>query len=143
MKRRFLADAMLSKAARWLRIFGYDVEVASAREADREIAARARAEGRVLLTRDRELAGMVRKSILLSANSPEAQVRWLREHAGIRVPGEPKPVFCSVCNGRLVRAASPPKHVRFAWRCVDCGQLYWAGSHWKGIKAFVRRVSRK
>ncbi|MGI6210058.1 MAG: Mut7-C RNAse domain-containing protein, partial [Anaerolineae bacterium] len=52
----FIADAMLGKLARWLRLAGYDTIYDAALD-DRELARRARESGRILLTRDRELAG--------------------------------------------------------------------------------------
>ena len=53
---RFEVDGMLGSLARWLRILGYDTDYANQRD-DAELVRIARAEDRVLLTRDRELAG--------------------------------------------------------------------------------------
>ena len=50
-----LADAMLGRLARWLRLIGYDTVYAQG-WSDHRVAARARAEARIVLTRDRELA---------------------------------------------------------------------------------------
>jgi len=50
---RFLADAMLGRLARWLRILGYDVEYFPGE--DDELVHQARREGRILLTRDTRL----------------------------------------------------------------------------------------
>ena len=52
---RFLADRMLGKLARWLRILGFDTEYADDTR-DVEIVQRAAEESRILLTRDRELS---------------------------------------------------------------------------------------
>jgi len=52
---RFLADEMLGSLARWLRIMGYDTEYARGMS-DSDILARSRVEGRIVLTRDRQLA---------------------------------------------------------------------------------------
>ena len=51
---KFLADAMLGKLTRWLRMLGQDVEY-STKLSDDELLASAKAEGRILLTRDFEL----------------------------------------------------------------------------------------
>jgi len=58
MARRLLVDAMLGKLARYLRMCGYDAAYALDRglEADEDLLAVARDEGRQLLTRDRQLA---------------------------------------------------------------------------------------
>ena len=49
-----LADAMLGRLAKWLRLLGFDTLYAG-RRSDHQIAALARAEGRIVLTRDREM----------------------------------------------------------------------------------------
>ena len=51
---RFLADAMLERLARWLRVLGFDAECAAGPDA--AIMSRAAGEARHLLTRDRRLA---------------------------------------------------------------------------------------
>ncbi len=51
---KFLADGMLGKLARWLRMLGQDVTY-STKLSDNELLGLAKAEGRVLLTRDFEL----------------------------------------------------------------------------------------
>jgi uncharacterized protein with PIN domain len=27
------------------------------------------------------------------------------------------------------------------WRCVDCGQLYWQGAHWKKIQSTLKKAN--
>ena len=52
---RFVADAMVGKLARWLRVIGVDVLYDPSLD-DHELVALARRERRVLLTRDTPLA---------------------------------------------------------------------------------------
>jgi len=51
---RFIADCMLGKLARWLRVLGYDAAY-ERRISDDDLVRRARSEGRILLTRDTRL----------------------------------------------------------------------------------------
>src|SRR5207244_13249852 len=52
---KFIADVMVGKLARWLRVLGLDV-VYSSQYDDDEIIRLANAEGRIILTRDTRLA---------------------------------------------------------------------------------------
>ena len=52
---RLLCDEMLAGLGRWLRLAGYDTEIAGRGRRDRDILEQAHAEQRVLLTRDRRI----------------------------------------------------------------------------------------
>lgn len=138
---RLLADCMLGRLTKWLRLLGYDTAYDND-ATDHELARRARAEGRVLLTRDRELAarrGL--ETVLIRSQNLEEQVGQVREALG---PPPDAPLSrCSVCNGRLKDASPddvvdrvPPyvleTHSDFR-RCASCGRVYWPGSHVKGM----------
>ena len=58
----FIADAMLGKLARWLRLMGYDVDSKIDFKDDELIAS---AKGRTLLTRDRALCKRAKSEGLL------------------------------------------------------------------------------
>lgn len=135
----FFADAMLGRLARWLRVLSYDTAY-DAEIDDPDLVARADAESRVLLTRDRHLVTHLRpaRSVLIHSDVPLDQ---LHEVVGACDLGPPAELFtrCPVCNGAL-RPATPveqrdlvpvaaqalpgPVH-----RCPRCGRVYWLGSH--------------
>lgn len=134
---------MLGKLARWLRMLGYDTELASNKEKDADILERARVEGRVLLTRDKELGGH-KGVFLLESSDIFEQMRSLTSEFTLELSESLVPRFCSLCNGRL-RDAFPdelPEGVSSGWACVDCGQKYWHGSHWVGVEKFIKRLKR-
>lgn len=140
---RFLLDAMLGKLARYLRLCGYDAAYSLDRglEADAALRRVARTEGRTIITRDRELAAGSDEAIVLHATEIEEQLRELRA-AGIPLTLD-EPAFCGRCNGPLVRVleseSTPPDAPAAAempvWRCTECGQCFWRGSHWDDVKA--------
>ncbi|HEU4566374.1 MAG TPA: Mut7-C RNAse domain-containing protein, partial [Gemmatimonadaceae bacterium] len=88
---RFLADAMLERLARWLRVLGFDT--AGAAGPDRALARRAAAEGRILLTRDRRLAaeaeGSGAEALLIRGDAPLAQLVDLLDRLGLAPAAEP------------------------------------------------------
>lgn len=134
---RLLADCMLGRLAKWLRLIGYDTAYEND-ATDHELARRARAEGRLLLTRDRELAarrGL--KTLLIRSGQLEQQVQQIQEALG--PPPEPSLSRCSVCNVVLEEIAPEevadrvPRyvletHTEFR-QCPSCGRVYWSGSH--------------
>ncbi|RME40127.1 MAG: hypothetical protein D6793_00070, partial [Thermoflexia bacterium] len=76
---RFLADGMLGRLARWLRLLGYDTAYENHAD-DLELARRARAEGRILLTRDRALAARKGlRALLIESEDVQEQVRQVVE----------------------------------------------------------------
>jgi hypothetical protein len=145
-----LADAMLGKLARWLRLLGYDTVYMH--DEDIAIAYRARAEGRVLLTRDRELAkrrGL--ETVLVEAQQLEPQLAQVVGEVG-RPPAEALP-RCMECNAPLeeitreeARPHVPPYVARTQHefrRCPKCGRITWPGTHWEGIRQRLDRVLRQ
>ncbi len=135
-----LLDAMLGKLARWLRLLGYDA--AYSQEDDALLAHRARAEGRILITRDHGLArrrGL--RLILLESQDLQAQLREVWPQLPPLPPDTPP--RCMVCNVPLHPLAHhdavpfvPPyiaAHHRHFEQCPQCGRVYWQGTHWKRI----------
>lgn len=138
MPERFLADAMLGRLARWLRVLGLDA-VYDPETDDPDLVALADAEGRWLLTRDRHLVEHLRPrhAVLVGSDRP---LRQLREVAGAAGLEPPFTLFtrCPVCNGALRAATAEeaetlvPEASRGLGpvrRCPNCGRVYWRGSH--------------
>lgn len=136
---------MLGRLARWLRALGFDT-VYDERLSDHALVALARAEGRVLLTRDRHLLRELRPTAALEiqADVPLDQLRAVVGALGLRAPRDLF-VRCLLCNApleavsaeervTLVPAASRdlPGPVR---RCPSCGRVYWEGSHVRRMRA--------
>ncbi len=146
----FLADAMVLGLARWLRVAGFDVS--SHPEChDRELVALSGQQGRVLLTRDRDLVTHLRpaRAVLLEAARPLEQVRELADALELSAPAE---LFtrCLRCN-RLLRPATREEKARGIpatardgpgpFRCCPgCGRLYWPGSHTRRMRAALERT---
>ena len=149
---RFIADMMLGRLARWLRLYGYDTLYGI--EDDGEIIRVALGEGRVILTRDSDLAGRAEKLgaevVLISSNSLGGQIDELRRF-GLEF-GElfPANARCPKCNGPIrpaskgdVRGKVPPavyeKYDEF-YVCENCGQVYWPGRQWEEMVKIDRKL---
>jgi uncharacterized protein with PIN domain len=138
---KLLLDAMLGDLARILRMCGHDAAYALDRgvEADHDVRALAIDEDRVLLTRDEQLAARTPDSVLVRSKDIDEQLREL-DAAGVPLElaaGE----RCGACNGRLERdssnAGTPdyvPDDAEPLWRCCDCGQYFWRGTHWENVE---------
>lgn len=129
--RRFLADLMLIRLARWLRLLGQNVAV-PAGQRDEDLLCQAELEGRTVITRDRGLSQSCRRAdvpcLLIRSSDISGQ---LKEMAETGVPLRLDPRRCTVCNGLLEEVEPQPEQ---RWQCRECGKLYWQGRHWKGIK---------
>ena len=147
---RFLADAMLGRLARWLRLLGLDAEYGE-RLPDGELVRRAVAEQRWILTRDRALPREWRISGIhvLEAEDLSAQLRDVVHR--FRLAARLRPFTrCGECNAPLVPAARdsvaaelPPGVLaaqREFCRCPRCGRIYWRGSHAARMEAVIDRV---
>lgn len=151
--RRFIADAHLGQLAKHLRMFGFDVLYRND-YSDAEVARIAAEEGRIVLTRDRDL--LIRKEIVhgcyLHAVSCEAQL--IEVLTRYRLAAHARAFSrCLTCNGvlRVVGKGDVehrvPQHSRDAYEqffeCEGCAQVYWEGSHVERMRLRVDSMLRR
>ena len=147
---RFIADAMLGRLARWLRILGFDTAY-EAHIADASLVRRAVEENRIILTRDLRLPEQWRVSgiHIVAAERPMAQLQEivsafdLAEHVRLFTR-------CNRCNTPLVRATDeeaagnvPPAVLadrQAVERCPGCARFYWSGSHVQRMQRMLNRA---
>jgi uncharacterized protein len=143
---------MLGTLCRYLRFMGYDAESAQSIRAgnpkeDTLLIRTAEQKGRILLTRDRELARRAgARAVRVSGDDVLLQVGQLVEQ-GLIEP-ELRLNRCSICNGLLRPArdheisSAPyaPKNrgdFSFFW-CRTCRKLYWLGSHSRNLEKRIK-----
>lgn len=145
---RFVADAMLGKLVTYMRMAGYDVVYAPDEGAveDDEVARLAHETGRVLVTRDVELAEST-DGLLVESKQVEEQLRELVDE-GLRFELD-EPMRCSVCNSTLTEMNTDAEKnddvhddIECAWRCDDCDKVYWEGSHWDDVRETFESLPR-
>lgn len=135
---KFAVDRMLGKLAKWLRVIGYDVIYGQHLSGYGLIRA-ARAENRLILTRDR---GLPKKQppdfLFIESNYYREQVRQVMRACGLR-PLDRAFTRCLECNIVLeprskaaVENTVPPyvfaTQKNFSW-CPKCRRIYWPATH--------------
>jgi uncharacterized protein with PIN domain len=141
-----LLDAMLGRLATWLRLMGYDAAYLADTD-DLEVVRKARAESRVILTRDHGLAARRGvEAVLIDSQSLDEQLAQVKAQIG--PPAQPLVPRCSVCNSPLQplnREAANGRVPPYIWRtkkafkyCPGCHRVYWAGTHWMAIQRQIR-----
>jgi uncharacterized protein with PIN domain len=135
---KFVADVMVGKLARWLRVLGLDVLYSNTFDDD-EIVRLAESENRIILTRDTGLAARrIHSSCLfIESDHYKEQVQQVLRAFDLKEFR----VFsrCLECNTPLqsidkedVFERVPPfvylTQERFA-TCPTCGRVYWHGTH--------------
>ena len=152
---RFLADGMLGKLTRWLRILGHDVTYFRSTE-DKNLIKMANSESRVLLTRDQELVHQALKKgvktfFVKGIDNIETLVD-LANTFGFNFKIEISISHCPKCN-MLIRLVTKESvlleipeltalHYEEFWKCNGCGQVYWQGAHWKMIIKTLEEAKR-
>ena len=153
---KFLLDAMLGTLARWLRMMGHDVAY-STKLGDDELQRLAKAETRVLLTRDLELYRRALRrgleAFYVAGKTQSSRLAEVSARFGFPLEIDMKNMRCPICN-TPVKAISRealedklrPKTYRYYrqfYRCPNCGQIYWQGAHWKQIQKTLAQAHCK
>jgi uncharacterized protein with PIN domain len=152
---KFLADGMLGKLARWLRMLGQDVMYSTQLEDD-ELLFKAEKECRILLTRDSELfrrATARGVSVFYVKGRTEAEkLAELSRFFSFPLKISLTRSRCPKCNARIrstykellvgkIEKNTFINHDEF-WECLNCGQIYWQGAHWDGIRATLEEAKK-
>jgi uncharacterized protein len=136
---RFVADRMIGRLARMLRLLGYDTfyqpELKPA-----ALAEIARRESRIILTRGDTRLRFPGATNIFSVKSeyPPEQLREVVAEFSLDTKSGLW-TRCTACNGDITPAAKDeikdlvkPKVYEFYsefFRCAGCGRVYWHGSH--------------
>ncbi|MGH7857578.1 MAG: Mut7-C RNAse domain-containing protein [Candidatus Binatia bacterium] len=148
---RFVADRMLGRLVRWLRIIGCDVLYGS-NLAGRGLVREARSGGRIVLTRDRRLIRdpEMPPHLFIEDDLFRCQLRQVVDAFGID-PYARLFSRCIECNTALVevgseavRAEEVPEFVyrtqkRYR-RCPRCAHLYWDATHVARVREELGRM---
>jgi hypothetical protein len=146
---KFIADCHLGRVAKYLRILGYDTLYFSHIE-DNDLIKMANEEGRIILTRDRELSERKHaNAFLLKPTETQSQLKTILEHFHLSKKIEERS-RCIVCNTPLEQVDKEEvidqlpegvkKHFEFFERCPGCGRIYWHGDHYRNMVSFLKEI---
>jgi len=144
---KFVADGMLGRLTRWLRMLGHDVKYSTTMD-DSHLMAVARREKRVLLTRDLELYKQATAKgvevFYFQGSTGEEKLSEVARRFNIRMEIDLAVSRCPKCNTKLKQTTkgkvqgkieeSTLLHYDEFRKCPKCGQIYWQGSHWDDIR---------
>jgi uncharacterized protein with PIN domain len=149
---RFIADVHLGKLAAWLRMLGFDT--AYGQESDQALAARSRSENRIMLTRDIGLLkrNQVQFGYYIRSTDPQKQIIGVLNRFHLLESIQPFQ-RCSRCNGLIqpvsksgIKDLVPPAVFRDQdtfHQCQSCQQVYWRGSHYDKLVAWVTGLKNR
>ena len=151
---RFATDCNLGKLAKWLRILGYDT-LHERGNADLGFLQKAAAEGRIALTRKRDLARLSPEGrlVVVKADHVRFQLHEVLEALSLEPDPVKKMTRCLLCNTPLEEIPKEraeggvPLYVYVTCvqfkGCPSCGRIYWPGTHCRHIEEFLRaRIPR-
>lgn len=151
---RFMADAMLGRLARWLRILGYDT--AYERDIpDEALIDRALREDRWLLTRDGYLVErkvLRGRHTLIASDDFEEQLSQLHRDLKLDLDvNHHRGYRCADCNVVLISISHddavplvPPfvaRQHRAFLQCPQCRRIFWPGTHWDDLRARLATIT--
>lgn len=154
---RFFVDAMLGNIAKKLRLLGYDTKYSSD-IADNDLIESAKEEQRIIVSKDNELVSKARnsnvKSILLQKSSENEQLFEIINEMNIKklvISGDS--ARCPKCNFHtiptekdIIRNEVPQGVLEFNnkfWKCENCNQVYWEGTHIKNLKKLIDEMNER
>ncbi|MCB8953564.1 MAG: Mut7-C ubiquitin/RNAse domain-containing protein [Ardenticatenales bacterium] len=146
----FILDGHLGRLATYLRLLGFDTRYENDSD-DADLAQLAGAEQRVLVTRDQGL--LMRKIVTygccLWSRDPRQQLLTVLRRFQLTADVRPWR-RCLRCNGLLHpvdKAAVLPRlqpktrlYYEEFHQCQACGHIYWKGSHYGALQAFIADV---
>jgi len=147
---RLLADRMLGRLARWLRILGYDTAYLP-QLSPAGVMREGRRQGRIILTRDTRLLRQkdVPPFVFVHSDHFREQLKQVADTLHLD-PLQALFTRCVECNRVLEEVAQDdvgdrvPEYVKQTQsefrRCPQCRRLYWGATHRDHVLAELRRL---
>lgn len=147
---KFVLDVHLGKLARYLRLLGFDT-LYERHYSDVQIAEISQEQKRIVLTRD---VGLLKNKKIthgfwLRNTDPKLQLKEVVQRLDLSNQFHPF-VRCLECNGKIVSIPkesileklpnNTKQYYDDFYQCSDCQRIYWEGSHFQKLKAFIQNL---
>ena len=153
---KFIADGMLGKLTRWLRMLGHNVKYSNKLD-DAQLITIAKKEQRILLTRDLELYQQATakgvNAFYLEGKTEAEKLAHIAKRFNIKLEIDMATSRCTKCNTRVKPISkenvadriekSTFSYYNDFWECPKCGQIYWQGAHWTKIRKTLETTKEK
>jgi uncharacterized protein with PIN domain len=146
---------MLGSLAKWLRIVGFDTLYPDTTTTDDEVLHIAKAEKRLLISRDKELIirGKKIKLDVLEIHMTDLDQQLAQVLTHIPIDSAQVLTRCTLCNTPLISVEKKatktyiPQKVfetrdQF-WYCSACKKYYWMGTHYKNMIEKINKLTNK
>ena len=159
---KFLADSMLGKLARFLRIFGFDTIYANDLidffkmnpVPDDKLIDYAKKNERIIITKDYPLYKRnTENSVYLRGEGIYHYLNQLKNHFDLSFKFNIEQARCSICNSQLKRVTNKAlvkdlvlketyNNYNEFYQCLNpqCRKIYWAGSHIEDIENKLSKI---
>jgi uncharacterized protein with PIN domain len=146
---------MLGSLAKWLRIVGFDTLYPDTTTTDDEVLHIAKAEKRLLISRDKELIirGKKIKLDVLEIHMTDLDQQLAQVLTHIPIDSAQVLTRCTLCNTPLISVEKkatktyiPPKVFETRdqfWYCSACKKYYWMGTHYKNMIEKINKLTNK
>lgn len=147
---KFITTSELGRLCKWLRIMGYDASYLPEAER-RELIIKSLRENRIILTRNSKMSSYSGiRMIHIKSDFVEDQVKQVVSELGIKPERKFFFTVCVICNmplEKIEKAEIKDKVPPYVYdteenfmRCGTCDRIYWQGTHWTMVGAFVNKL---
>ncbi|MEA1936337.1 MAG: Mut7-C RNAse domain-containing protein [Thermodesulfobacteriota bacterium] len=137
---KFLADPTLGKLTKWLRILGFDT-IYYRGNIDRNFLKKAQREGRIVLTRKKDMASrsFSGRMFIISEDYVQNQIKEIKQKLSLKPDQGKLFSICLKCNKELEEVSREevreyvPDYVFENYNdfrmCPQCRSVFWPGTH--------------
>jgi uncharacterized protein with PIN domain len=149
---KFIADAMLGKLSKWLRILGCNSLYYRDHEID-TLLFLAVNENRHILTRKTRLKDrrdLKDRLLFIKDNGTMNQLKEVITHYNLQINSENIFTRCVICNQKLSEISpelvqgNVPNYVvsteKFFSICPHCKRIFWKGTHFENVQQKIKKL---